>query len=542
MRKIRVNVVVAVVTIALLALLIIQVIQTLQLYDRKSTQFENNLSTSLERIAIRHEKAEDMRKYLHIVNHDFSGQYKNILKEEFKHLLAAKESISIQDTAIFENGNYENYLVIKGKAFDTLTGLTTEQRVLARDARQLKDLLDKKKQSIPHNDSVKLAIQLDQRVIQQVFRKAKFVNDMMVETFRNNVYQDPTKRIDILFLDSVIQTEIKNDDLPHTYQFMVTDEYGTPLKFKQISSNYNAQLDTVLTGKTVLFPSNILDENCYLQIYFPKKGVFLFQEMWGPFVISLTLMILIVVALMFMFKTILAQEKLSEIKNDFISNMTHEFKTPISTISLACEALNDKDMMPAETTAIQPFVKMIQDENQRLSLLVERILQSAVLDRGDLKLKEEVVVLNGLLQEVTANAQFRIQNIGGEIRLHLPKELLKLNTDKMHLTNVITNLVDNGIKYSKDIPVIDIFLKQEGTRLIVTVTDQGIGIKKEHLSKIFDKLYRVPTGNLHNVKGFGLGLSYVKAIAEINGWNVTVRSKFGEGSEFTLTMNDTIKN
>lgn len=542
MRKIRVNVVVAVVTIALLALLIIQVIQTLQLYDRKSTQFENNLSTSLERIAIRHEKAEDMRKYLHIVNHDFSGQYKNILKEEFKHLLAAKESISIQDTAIFENGNYENYLVIKGKAFDTLTGLTTEQRVLARDARQLKDLLDKKKQSIPHNDSVKLAIQLDQRVIQQVFRKAKFVNDMMVETFRNNVYQDPTKRIDILFLDSVIQTEIKNDDLPHTYQFMVTDEYGTPLKFKQISSNYNAQLDTVLTGKTVLFPSNILDENCYLQIYFPKKGVFLFQEMWGPFVISLTLMILIVVALMFMFKTILAQEKLSEIKNDFISNMTHEFKTPISTISLACEALNDKDMMPAETTAIKPFVKMIQDENQRLSLLVERILQSAVLDRGDLKLKEEVVVLNGLLQEVTANAQFRIQNIGGEIRLHLPKELLKLNTDKMHLTNVITNLVDNGIKYSKDIPVIDIFLKQEGTRLIVTVTDQGIGIKKEHLSKIFDKLYRVPTGNLHNVKGFGLGLSYVKAIAEINGWNVTVRSKFGEGSEFTLTMNDTNKN
>ncbi|MBP6089906.1 MAG: HAMP domain-containing histidine kinase [Crocinitomicaceae bacterium] len=542
MRKIRVNVVVAVVTIALLALLIIQVIQTLQLYDRKSTQFENNLSTSLERIAIRHEKAEDMRKYLHIVNHDFSGQYKNILKEEFKHLLAAKESISIQDTAIFENGNYENYLVIKGKAFDTLTGLTTEQRVLARDARQLKDLLDKKKQSIPHNDSVKLAIQLDQRVIQQVFRKAKFVNDMMVETFRNNVYQDPTKRIDILFLDSVIQTEIKNDDLPHTYQFMVTDEYGTPLKFKQITSNYNAQLDTVLTGKTVLFPSNILDENCYLQIYFPKKGVFLFQEMWGPFVISLTLMILIVVALMFMFKTILAQEKLSEIKNDFISNMTHEFKTPISTISLACEALNDKDMMPAETTAIKPFVKMIQDENQRLSLLVERILQSAVLDRGDLKLKEEVVVLNGLLQEVTANAQFRIQNIGGEIRLHLPKELLKLNTDKMHLTNVITNLVDNGIKYSKDIPVIDILLKQEGTRLIVTVTDQGIGIKKEHLSKIFDKLYRVPTGNLHNVKGFGLGLSYVKAIAEINGWNVTVRSKFGEGSEFTLTMNDTIKN
>lgn len=538
MRKIRVNVVVAVVTIALLALLIIQVIQTLQLYDRKSTQFNNNLSTSLERIAIRHEKAEDMRRYLHIVNHDFSGQYKNILKEEFKHLLAAKESISIHDTTLVENGFQANYLIIKGKAFDSITGLTTEQRVLARDVRQLRDLFDKQKKTIPHNDSIKLAIQLDQRVIQQVFKKAKFINDMMVETFRNNVYQDPAKRIDVLFLDSVIQTEIKNDDLPHTYQFMVTDETGKPIKFKHVSSNYNALLDTVLTGKTVLLPSNILDENIYLHIYFPKKGVFLFQEMWGPFAISLTLMILIVVALMFMFKTILAQEKLSEIKNDFISNMTHEFKTPISTISLACEALNDKDMIPEETSAIQPFVKMIQDENQRLSILVERILQSAVMDRGDLKLKQESVILNEIIHDVANNAQFRMQHTGGQIKFHLPVELITLKTDKMHLTNVISNLIDNGIKYSQDEPIIDVFLKREAKKIILSVADKGIGIKKEHLPKIFDKLYRVPTGNLHNVKGFGLGLSYVKAIAEINGWNITVRSKFGEGSEFYLTIKE----
>ena len=112
----------------------------------------------------------------------------------------------------------------------------------------------------------------------------------------------------------------------------------------------------------------------------------------------------------------------------------------------------------------------------------------------------------------------------------------------MHLTNVITNLIDNGIKYSKEVPEIDVYLKREAKKIILTVTDKGIGIRKEHLPKIFDKLYRVPTGNLHNVKGFGLGLSYVKAIAENNGWNVSVRSKFGEGSEFTVTINDTIKN
>jgi len=537
-RKIRVNFIFALVVVALIAVLVIQAFQTLQLYDRKHAEFEMNLSTSMERIAIRHEKAEDIRRYMHIVNRDFSGQYKDVLKEEFKHLVSAQESISIQDTTLYENGEIQNYLIIKGKSFDSLTGLTTEQKVLARDVRQLRDLFDKQKKQIPHNDSIKLAIQLDQRVLQQIFKKAKFVNDMMVEAFRNNVYEDPSKRIDAVFLDSVIRTEIANDNLPKTYRFMVANEYGIPIQFDNAPSNYDTKLDTLLTGKSVLFPSNILDEDLYLHIYFPKKGIFLFQEMWGPFTISLTLMILIVVALMFMFRTILTQEKISEIKNDFISNMTHEFKTPISTISLACEALSDKDMMKQNTTDIAPFVKMINDENKRLSLLVERILQSAVMERGEVKLREEKVILNEIIHEVTNHAQFRIQNSGGTIKLNIPNELITIQTDKMHMTNIVTNLVDNAIKYSSEAPDIEISLRRENKKLLLSVKDHGIGIKKEHLNKVFDKLYRVPTGNVHNVKGFGLGLSYVKAIAELHGWNVVVRSKYGEGSEFTLVMKE----
>lgn len=494
----------------------------------------------MERIAIRHEKAEDIRRYMHIVNRDFSGQYKDVLKEEFKLLVSAQESISIQDTSVFENGEMQNYLIIKGKAYDSVTGLSTEQRVLARDVRQLRDLFDKQKKYVPHNDSVKLAIQLDQRVLQQIFKKAKFVNDMMVEAFRNNIYQDPSKRIDVAFLDSVIRTEIANDDLPKTYQFMIADEFGTPINFILPPPNYAIKLDTLLTGKTILFPSNSLDEDLYLHIYFPKKGVYLFQEMWGSLIISLTLMILIIVALMIMFKTILTQNKLSEIKNDFISNMTHEFKTPISTIALACEALNDPDVMKKNTTEISPFVKMINDENKRLELLVEQILQSAVMDRGKLKLREENVVLNELVKGIVENAQFRIQNSGGTIKLNLPDERIEIISDRMHLTNIISNLIDNAIKYSSSVPDIEINLKRENKKFLLSVKDHGIGIKKEHMNKIFDKLYRVPTGNVHDVKGFGLGLSYVKAIAESYGWNIQVRSKFGEGSEFTLVMKEKI--
>ncbi len=534
-RKIRVNLIWVLVVTAMLALMMIQVFQTAQLYDRTSTRFKNNMSTSLERIAIRHEKAEDIRRYMHIVNRDFSGQYKDILKQEFQQMLSAQESINIHDTTIYENGQLQNYLVIKGRSFDSISGVSAEQKVLARDVRQLRDLFDKHHKKIPTSDSVKLAIQLDQRVMQQIFKKAKFVNDMMIETFRDNVYESPAKRIDIAFLDSVIRTELANDDLPKTYHFMIADEFGIPIEFDNAPEYYHADLDTARTGKTVLFPSNILDDNLYLHIVFPKKQSFILSEMWGQLVLTLSLMILIVAAMIFMFRTILTQQRLSEMKNDFISNMTHEFKTPISTISLACEAMADPGMI-SNTAETEPYVKMIREENKRLSLLVEGILQSAVLDRGELKLKEDKVILNEVIHEVAHNAQFRIQNRAGEIKLNLPHELIEIQADRMHFVNVLTNLVDNAIKYSEESPKIEIKLSKENKYILLSVKDHGIGIRKEHLPRIFDKLYRVPTGNVHNVKGFGLGLSYVKAISDLHGWNVIVRSKIGEGTEFIIEM------
>jgi two-component system phosphate regulon sensor histidine kinase PhoR len=524
----------------MLALLLIQAFQTVQLYDRKSSQFKSKVSTSLERIALRHEKAEDIRRYMHIVNRDFSGQYKDILKEEFQNLLAAQESISIQDTSIFENGEMQRYLIIKGKSFDSLAGLTAEHRVLARDVRQLRDLFDRQSKKVVIHDTANLAGKLDQRVMQQIFKKAKFINEMLLDAFRYNVYDEPLKRIDVEFLDSVIHSELKDDQLPLDYQFMVTLEDKSPINFKLKTPNYSIDIDTLLTNHTLLFPSNVLDEKLILQLFFPSKQSFLIREMWGSLTISLSLMILIVLALSFMFRTILTQKRLSELKNDFISNMTHEFKTPISTIALACEAMSDKDMMGPEQSKAAPFVKMIHEENNRLSLLVERILQSAQMDRGQLSMKIEKILLTEIIHDIAQNAQFRIDSLGGKINLELPQELIEVNADRMHLAGIISNLVDNGIKYSYGPPLITIRLVRQGEDFVLSVIDKGIGIKKEHITKIFDKLYRIPTGNIHNVKGFGLGLSYVKEIAELHNWEITVNSKFGVGSEFILTLKNTL--
>ena len=536
MKKIRVSFILILVIAALLALLLIQAFQTKQLYDKKSTEFNNRFTTTLDRIAFQHEKAVDIRKYMQFANNDFSGQYKDILKEEFQHLLSAQETITIQDTTIFENGKMENYLIIKGHTYDSITGITAEQRVKARDVRQLRDLFKRNNPQTLSKDSIQLAVELDQRVLQQIFKKARFVNEMILETFRNNVYETPEQRVDIAFLDSVLKHEMI-EDRPTKYTYMIMDENYTPVHFKNAPEKYNLSIDTAKAHSTILFPSNSLDENLTLYIQFPQQKSFLIMEMWGPLFVNLLLVSLIIVSLMIMFKTILTQKKLSEMKTDFISNMTHEFKTPISTISLACEAMNDSDMIGEETTSIQPYVKMINDENKRLGILVERILQSASLEKKEIHLNKEEVILNELLENLVQKARFRIESSNGKIELSMPSEFIRVKCDRMHTTNAISNLIDNAIKYSTNSPDISIELSQKGKEVELRISDRGIGIKKEHINKIFNKLYRIPTGNIHNVKGFGLGLSYVKAIVEIHGWRIYVNSRPEQGSVFTLIMN-----
>jgi two-component system phosphate regulon sensor histidine kinase PhoR len=537
MKQIRVNIVVILLAVSVLSLFIIQAFQVVQLYERKLIQFNNNLKTSLERIAIRHEKAEDIRRYMRLVNNDFSSQYKDILKQEFQNLVPKNETVSIADTIIYEGGKKHSYLIIKGKAVDSLSGVTTEQKVYARDVRELKDLFDKSNNPLPTNDSMKIAIQLDEQVLQQVFKKARFVNDMMVQAFRDNIYADQSKRIDIAFLDSVIRNELKGDDLPQKYSFAVGDNTKKVFRFPNKSETYDTTLNIKNSGKTVLFPSNIIDEDIYLYLSFPTKENFLLQEMQSSLIVTVILVVFIIISLVFMFKTILAQKRLSEMKSDFISNMTHEFKTPISTISLACEAMGDTDMLDKETNAaVAPYVNMINQENKRLGILVESILQSAVIEKGEIKYKDDTINLGEIIKDQVENARFRIKNMGGKITFSDSNELIEFVADKMHVSNIISNLLDNAIKYSRERPEITVSLESDNKHVYLSVTDTGIGIKKEHLPKLFDKLFRVPTGNIHNVKGFGLGLSYVKAICDHYKWDVTVKSTHGEGSTFVVVF------
>jgi two-component system phosphate regulon sensor histidine kinase PhoR len=215
--------------------------------------------------------------------------------------------------------------------------------------------------------------------------------------------------------------------------------------------------------------------------------------------------------------------------------MTHEFKTPISTISLASEMLADESISQT-TDKRQRYLKMISDENKRLSVLVESILQTSILDKGEFKLKLTEVDMHDIINSAIHNTQLIISQRHGEIQTYLKAQKFILQADKVHLTNIIFNLIDNAIKYSKEQPEIVISTYNTAEGIMIQVKDNGIGISKENQRKIFDKFYRVPTGNVHNVKGFGLGLSYVLAVVLKHNGTISVNSEIGKGSTFNVHL------
>jgi two-component system phosphate regulon sensor histidine kinase PhoR len=232
---------------------------------------------------------------------------------------------------------------------------------------------------------------------------------------------------------------------------------------------------------------------------------------------------------------LLRQKKLSEIKNDFINNMTHEFKTPLATISLAVDALRNNKVIE-DRTRMEYFSGIIKEENKRMNKHVETILQAALMDRQEVQLSKAPVHVHNLIREVISNYTLQLQEKDGRIELDLNADSDLINGDEVHMRNLISNLVDNAVKYSKEKLVLRISSYNSAKNLIVKFEDNGIGMTKETVRRIFEKFYRAHTGNLHNVKGFGLGLSYVKTIVDAHEGRIKVDSSPGKGSSFTIEI------
>ena len=271
----------------------------------------------------------------------------------------------------------------------------------------------------------------------------------------------------------------------------------------------------------------------YLILYFPSERSIFFQRMSTIVILIVCFIILIVLICGGTLTALYRQKRAADVKNDFINNMTHEFKTPISTISLICEALEDKNVDSATKTT---YVSIIKDENIRLQKMVENILLTAQLNKGQLRMNVELVDVRALIEKVLNSLSLQVISKGGKMSAKMNATEHCIFADPVHIENIIVNLLENALKYSPNRPFIEIRTKNEGKNLVIEVEDHGIGIAKKETKRIFNEFYRVSQGNRHDTKGFGLGLGYVKKIVSLHHGSVTVKSELGKGSTFIVSL------
>ncbi len=345
--------------------------------------------------------------------------------------------------------------------------------------------------------------------------------------------QPITEILDTSKLKEIIDQSLKAHGIKTRVRYGVT-EYA-PNNFVLLSRN--APLSELFrTPYSVdLFRRSMFDDSKTLKLLFPDRKKFLYTSM-SPMILSSSIFFLMVVAAFILsFQIIFKQKKLSDMKTDFINNMTHELKTPIATISIASEMLKDNTISELKENR-EKYASIIFDENKRLYNHVEQVLQIARLEKGELQLNLEDRDVHAIISATAARFNLILEELDGKIELNLKAEHPILKVDEMHFTNVINNLIDNAIKYNDKLPLIKINTLNIITGIQIEVEDNGVGLSKEDQQKVFEKFYRVSRGNVHDTKGFGLGLSYVQSIVEKHHGKVWVESKLKEGSKFIIQL------
>jgi signal transduction histidine kinase len=373
----------------------------------------------------------------------------------------------------------------------------------------------------------------------QNFRLLMTNKKVYIEKVINQIMQNEGRieeRLNYTALDSLIRQDFDEKGIVLPFEFAVrTGNVRYTLRSAGFSPMAKFQM-----YKSLLFPHDVRTSPNFLVVYFPTRENYLFRSVGTMAGASLTLALIILVISSVAIYVIFRQKRLSEIKNDFVNNMTHELKTPISTISLASQMLADQNLKP-DSKNLEYISTLIQEESKRLGNQVERVLQMSILEEGKMSLRIQPVYFDHLVKRAVEKIALQIKQKNGSINTDLNSGEGPIQGDETHLTNVVFNLIDNAMKYCREEPEIKITTRSTTRTIQIIVSDNGIGIGKEYINKIFDKFFRVPTGNVHDVKGFGLGLSYVKKVVEQHHGSISVSSEPDAGTTFTLIIPKTQK-
>ena len=372
-----------------------------------------------------------------------------------------------------------------------------------------------------------------QEIVRNRYVYQKALLDEVVYSILYQASERPLKeRINFKLLDQDIRAELLNNGINIPYHVTVSTADGREV---YRCPDYTEE-GLAYTYSQVLFRNDPSSKMGVVRIHFPDINSYIFSSI--RFMIpSVVFTIVLLITFIFTIVIIFRQKRYTEIKNDFINNMTHELKTPIASISLAAQMLNDKSVSKSEAM-MQHLGGVINDESKRLRFLVEKVLQMSMFDRKKAVFKKKQLDLNEMAENAAHSFSLRVEHTGGKIYTNIEAVDSTIYVDETHFQNVVFNLMDNAVKYRKQDSPLDIYIKtwNEGNRLFLSIRDTGMGIKKENLKKIFEKFYRVHTGNLHDAKGFGLGLAYVKKIVDLHKGEIHVESEYGKGTKFTISL------
>ena len=341
------------------------------------------------------------------------------------------------------------------------------------------------------------------------------------------------ERINFRMLDNDIREQLANNGINIPYHFTVSTADGREVYRCPDYSEEGEQY----AYTQYLFRNDPQSKMGLVKVHFPEMSSYIFSSV--RFMIpSIIFTIVLLITFLFTLFVIFRQKRYTEIKNDFINNMTHELKTPIASISLAAQMMND-DSVPKTEQMTKHLGNVIGDESKRLRFLVEKVLQMSMFDKKSVVFKRKELDLNEMVEQIAQTFSLRVEHTGGKIYTEIEAVDSGLYVDEVHFQNAITNLMDNAVKYRKPDEPLDIYLRtwnDEHKHLCLSIRDTGMGIKKENVRKIFDKFYRVHTGNKHDVKGFGLGLAYVKKVIDLHQGSIKVESEVGKGTKFSIML------
>lgn len=398
-----------------------------------------------------------------------------------------------------------------------------------------KNALTPLEQQSPTGSNVGKYRSLQETIRGQYLYQKGLLNEVILNILSQSSNRPIHERADSASVASYLKTEFQNNGLGSLpFEFAVVNRAGRII-YK--SSGYNpAAINRNNIFVQTLFPNDPASRMNYIKVYFPTKYDYIMSSMnfiIPSFIFTLILLIVFIYTIVVAFK----QKRLTEMKNDFINNMTHEFKTPISSISLAAQMLND-DSVRKSPGMMQHIATVINDETKRLRFQVEKVLQLSMFERQKATLRLQEIDANSAIANIVSTFKLKVESYGGKIEADLKADNALVEVDEMHFTNVIFNLLDNAVKYRReDEPLrLKVTTADNGDKLEIRIADNGIGIKREDLKKIFEKFYRVSTGNRHDVKGFGLGLAYVHKMVRELGGTIRVESELGHGTTFIINL------